>query len=89
MKDTLNEALGFLEGFLSNGKWMAGENVTIADFSILGSVTTCKELGVDFSKYPKLNDWYGRCHDIAGFQENVEGAKNLAQRMLAILENGY
>jgi glutathione S-transferase len=89
MKDALDGALVFLEGFVTKGKWMAGESATIADFSILGSVTTCKEFGADFSKYPKLNEWYDRCREFKGFEENVSGAKFLAQRLFSILEGGY
>lgn len=87
MKKSLHEALGTLEDFLTNFKWMAGDQVTIADYSMLGSLTTLKELNVDFSKYPKLNDWYDRCKSFAGFEDNVAGAKFLADRMFSILED--
>lgn len=87
MKKSLHDALQLLEDFLTNFKWMAADHITIADFSILGSITTLKELNADFSKYPKLNDWYDRCKTFAGFEENVAGAKFLADRMFAILDD--
>lgn len=41
-KDKLTEVLNNLESFLANSKWFAGDEMTIADLSILPSVTTVK-----------------------------------------------
>lgn len=75
-----------VEIFLTNYKWVAADHATIADYSMLGNITTLKELNVDFTKYPKINEWYERCKSFEGFDQNVEGAKFLAGRMFAILE---
>lgn len=34
-KEGLDEALELLNTFLQNSKWVAGENITIADFSLI------------------------------------------------------
>lgn len=42
MREKLAATLTVLDGFLSQNKWFAGSNITIADFSILGTITTVK-----------------------------------------------
>lgn len=39
LKDDLNNTLGFLNTFLDQSKWVAGDNCTIADTSIYASVS--------------------------------------------------
>lgn len=39
-KDQLNEAFGYLDGFLAKTKWVAGDNFTVADNAILASVSS-------------------------------------------------
>lgn len=40
-RNNLNRTLGFLDIFLSNGKWLAGgENYTIADICIYASLSS-------------------------------------------------
>lgn len=41
-REKLTDTLTVLDGFLSNTKWVAGNNITIADYSILGTITTVK-----------------------------------------------
>lgn len=107
-RETLEKTLTVLDGFLSNSKWFAGNNITIADYAILGTITTVKvsslkfslnettlhflisqEFGYDLTKHQNLNDWYSRCERLPGFQENVEGAKYLAERMFAVMGRKY
>lgn len=39
-KEQLFEGFSQLNDFLTGSKWVAGENLTIADFSIIGTVAT-------------------------------------------------
>lgn len=48
-----------------------------------------QEFGYDLTKHPRLADWYVRCQSFPGFQENVDGAKFLAQRMFAVLDDKF
>lgn len=41
-REKLIDTLNILDGFLTKSKWFAGENITVADFSILGTITTVK-----------------------------------------------
>lgn len=39
-KKKLDEALGFLDTYLQGSKYAAGDNITIADFSLTASLST-------------------------------------------------
>ena len=57
----LTDALTLLEIFLINNDYVAGENLTIADISILANVTML-EVAVEFelSSYPNIWGWINR-----------------------------
>lgn len=77
------EALGILDGFLEKGMWVAGHQMTIADFSIIANVSTAEAVGVDLTNYPNLYDWYERTKAAMadyGYDEiNQEGANILGK----------
>lgn len=39
IKDKISESMTLLNNFIENSEWFAGENVTIADLTILADVT--------------------------------------------------
>lgn len=41
-REKLTNTLSNLNAFLTESKWFAGDNITIADISILGTITTVK-----------------------------------------------
>lgn len=41
-REKLTSTLSFLDGLLGTTKWFAGDEMTIADFAILGTITTVK-----------------------------------------------
>lgn len=49
-KDDVREVLGVLNDFLAGNEFIAGDKLTIADFSVLSSVTS---FYVSFSSFPK------------------------------------
>ncbi|KAH9644303.1 hypothetical protein HF086_003802 [Spodoptera exigua] len=56
--DDVAEGYAFIEAFLSRTKYIAGDHVTIADLSILSTVSTQEQiLPIDVQKYPKLKSW--------------------------------
>jgi len=77
-KDAVREVLKVLNGFLSGNEYFAGDKLTIADFSILTSVTSFVEMGYDMSEYSNLNKWYEMLKSLPDFEENLDGAKYLA-----------
>ncbi|XP_053614426.1 glutathione S-transferase 1-like [Plodia interpunctella] len=75
LKDDLNNSLKFLDGFLSNTKWVAGDNPTIADTSICASMSSILAVGWDLTDFPNIQRWFKDCASLPGFEENLEGAK--------------
>ncbi|XP_044596244.1 glutathione S-transferase 1-1-like [Cotesia glomerata] len=58
-------ARGFeiLNTYLENSEFVAGENLTIADFSIVISVGLAEIFGFDITAYDNVVDWYNRCKE--------------------------
>jgi len=77
-RDSVVNAVKVMETFLENSKWIAGNNLTIADFSALANISTIVEFGYDLTQHSNLNRWYEQCKSLNGFEENLEGAKSLA-----------
>uniref|UniRef100_A0A2A4IXQ2 Glutathione S-transferase n=1 Tax=Heliothis virescens TaxID=7102 RepID=A0A2A4IXQ2_HELVI len=57
--DSIEEAYGFMEEFLSRTAYIAADHVTIADVSALSSMSSMVNLHkFDEKKYPKTGAWY-------------------------------
>ncbi|XP_050557506.1 uncharacterized protein LOC118261723 [Spodoptera frugiperda] len=58
LMEAIAEAYGFMEAFLSRTKYIAADNVTIADIGILAVMTSLEHiLPVEPKKYPKTSTW--------------------------------
>ncbi|CAH0699825.1 unnamed protein product [Spodoptera exigua] len=56
--DNIEEAIGFVEQFLSRTKFIALDHVTIADVTLLSHLTSVEPiLPIDAKKYPKTVAW--------------------------------
>lgn len=88
----LREAYALLEQFLGNNPYLAGPQLTIADFSIVATVSTLhlSYCPVDGSKYPKLAAWLARLSALPFYEEdNLRGARQLADRIRAKLPKQF
>ncbi|CAH1371708.1 unnamed protein product [Tenebrio molitor] len=56
--EKFEEALVFLDGFLKNQPWVAGQQLTIADFSIVAIIATAEAVMFNIAKYSNLSEWY-------------------------------
>ncbi|XP_052890115.1 glutathione S-transferase 1-1-like [Anopheles moucheti] len=67
----LEEALEFLEIFLDKTAFAAGDKLTVADLSLLASITTIHvACEYDFSKYTNIQRWYAQLKEsVAGYHE--------------------
>lgn len=83
----LNIALGFLDKFLESGKWLAGDNPTIADTSIYASVSNLIAIDWDMSSFPNIQRWLQLCASLPGAAENNEGAKAIAEAFKKNIKN--
>ncbi|XP_037823317.1 glutathione S-transferase 1-like [Lucilia sericata] len=75
--DALHEIYDFLEVFLKDNLYMAGDELTIADFSIVATVTSLEAfVDIDSLKYPKLSAWIKRMKSLPYYEEaNGAGVK--------------
>ncbi|XP_053667005.1 glutathione S-transferase 1-like [Anopheles marshallii] len=51
----MKDAVSFLNTFLGGHKYVAGDSLTIADLTVLATISTYDVAGFDLSKYPHLN----------------------------------
>jgi len=57
----LEDAVGFLNTFLEGHTYAAGDNLTVADISLVATVSTLDVADFDLSKYPNVVAWYEKC----------------------------
>ncbi|XP_017079169.1 glutathione S-transferase 1-like [Drosophila eugracilis] len=73
--DAIIEIYDFLETFLAVNDYVAGKTLTIADFSIISTVTSLEAfVKVDTAKYPKVTAWIKRLQKLPYYEEaNAKG----------------
>jgi glutathione S-transferase len=79
--EKLNETLGFVENHhLMDGGYIAGSQLTIADFSMAAVLSTIQALH-DISKFPKIVAYVEKCKGVMkGWDElNQQGCEEFAQ----------
>lgn len=85
-RDAVTDSLKVIDTFLENSKWIAGDKLTIADFSIVPTISTIVECGYDLTKHSNVNRWYEQSKSLNGFEENLQGAKLLATLIKSKIE---
>ncbi|XP_046386069.1 glutathione S-transferase 1-like [Ischnura elegans] len=79
----VEEAYHFLEKFLDCNEWVAGENMTIADFCCVSTVSSLDVLIPIGPKYPNLSAWYKRCKEkMVGYEEANQAGLNIFERVV-------
>jgi len=77
----------FLNTVLQEHKWLAGDSVTLADFSAITSVTSLEcVIPINASKYPNLVAWIKRAQELPYYnvnQKGLEDFKVLMQNLMA------
>lgn len=71
----LIEAVEFLNVFLEGSKYCAGDEVTIADFAILASISSFVEgCNLKLKSYPNIQRWYIDAREnVPGYEKTVAG----------------
>ncbi|KAI5739087.1 hypothetical protein M8J77_014703 [Diaphorina citri] len=82
------EALDFVEGLLKQTEWVAGDKMTVADFSLVATVTSLATLLPEVESYWKIQAWIKRCEKNMIFYEeeavvSTQSTKSLANRNAA------
>ncbi|RXG57646.1 hypothetical protein Avbf_17688 [Armadillidium vulgare] len=81
---TFDEAMKWFNDYYLDGHdFCVGNSLTVADFSLIATVTTIIESGIDMSKYPNITEWVKRCESaMPGYEtENGEGAKKCLDKL--------
>ncbi|XP_045580992.1 glutathione S-transferase 1-1 [Procambarus clarkii] len=73
----VHEALGWLNTFLQEYAFVAGNKLTVADICLVATVSTIEASGLDFDSYTRIQRWLKKCKtQLPGYDEaNGEGAK--------------
>ncbi|XP_073817742.1 glutathione S-transferase 4-like [Musca autumnalis] len=70
----IHTALELLNTFLSESKYAAGDNLTLADLALLASVSNIDVYDIDVKKYEHVARWYAMMNETApGAEENWAG----------------
>jgi len=83
----LDESLGYLEGFLGKTKYAAGDNLTIADFTIVSSLAKIEAVNHSLKQYPSISNYLAKCkkeikqHDEIN-QQGSDVFRGIAQKAL-------
>ncbi|KAJ8924956.1 hypothetical protein NQ315_001121 [Exocentrus adspersus] len=68
--DSLVEGYGSLETLLEHGTYVAGEQLTIADFSVVATLTTANVLvPIASNRFPKISQWLSRMQALPYYRE--------------------
>ncbi|XP_050665541.1 glutathione S-transferase D7 isoform X2 [Leptidea sinapis] len=85
LAEKLDEALGWLNTMLEGHTFAAGDNLTIADISIVVTLTNLEALGYDYSSHENVSKWFERSKKALepyGYEEiDKSGAQILASFM--------
>lgn len=76
----LEDAVGFLDKFLENSTYVAGEHLTLADISLVATVSTLDVAAFDLTKYANVSKWYAKCKNTTpGYDINEAGLEAFKQ----------
>lgn len=68
------EGYEFLEKFLEGQQWMAGSSTTLADLSLITTVTSLAVVvPIDEKKFPNIAGWIKRAKGLSYYEANETG----------------
>jgi glutathione S-transferase len=72
--DAAHGIYAFLETFLDGKKWIAGSHVTVADYSLISSISTLNVLvNIDEEKFPRVAAWVRKVEGLGEYAANKKG----------------
>jgi len=86
--DYFKLTLPIVEAFLENGPYVCGNEITLADFCFVATLSSIDRIIViDGNQYPKIKDWMKRMAQLPYYEStNVEGAAALQENILLKLK---
>lgn len=83
-KQQLLEAYDLLEIFLKNKKYVAGNDLSIADFSIVTSINSIENLvPIDKTKYPRIISWLKQMEKLPYYDDANKNGLQMFKAMVA------
>ncbi|XP_017835647.2 glutathione S-transferase 1-like [Drosophila busckii] len=77
--EAITEAYDFVELFLKGHSYMAGDQLTLADLSLISSISSLVAyVPVDAAKYFNLSNWIKRMELLPYYEQNAKGAAMFA-----------
>jgi len=77
----LNEALEWLDGFLKKSKWAAGDNMTIADCSLVSTVSTIEIFDHDLKPFKNVTEWLKNAKRVMKFSKSAGPGLKIMKEM--------
>jgi len=76
--ESIHKTYALMEKYLRSFPWIAGKKVTIADLSLIPSITSLNVIvPISSEDYPNLNKWIGRAEGLSCYVENQNGLNQL------------
>nr|AEE63485.1 unknown [Dendroctonus ponderosae] len=75
--EKINDAMKFLDIFLEGQKFVAGDQLTVADLAIVATISTYEVVGYDLAPYKNITKWFNNIKQTApGYKEaNEDGCQ--------------
>ncbi|XP_076057786.1 glutathione S-transferase 1-like [Oratosquilla oratoria] len=82
----LQEALGWLDTYLTGHEYAVGNDLTVADCVLVASVETFVAAGIDIEAHSRVKAWLEKCRSIPDYAKcNGDGAKAFGEMAKAKL----
>lgn len=90
MKERAIELYNILEKVLNGHKWIVGNDLTLADISLLNSYTAMGLfVPLNREKYPNIASWMSRGREMPAYQVVKEGQKKLETIMYSLMKKPW
>ncbi|CAD7083144.1 unnamed protein product [Hermetia illucens] len=82
-KTSILEAYDFLEKFIGSNQYFTGNSLSVADFSILATLSTMVNFApAEQEKFPKISDWLSRMTKLPYYQKaNGDGLQKIIEHI--------
>jgi glutathione S-transferase len=78
-RDNMSEAYQFLNTFLEGKQWVAGDFISVADYSLISSVSSIETLvPIDEEKCPNVVAWQKRLEARPEYEVNRKGREEFS-----------
>jgi len=83
--DAFVDVYNFMEAFLKDHDYVAGDHLTIADFSLISTISSSVAfVDIDSSKWKKLSAWIKRMEELPYYSENSIGAQQYIAKIKSL-----